>query len=177
MRWIMFLILLYVMSAFQAAHFLGIPSGDRHWPELLYLQALAIFYAMFANEAEAPLAALACGLMIDLLSTPTVLVGTNMIPLGITALLVVRTRLVIFREQMFAQGVMTLLALLLFALVSTIFRVLIGTPALEGQSFWTQLFTLIVDAGYTAAFAPFIFWLFFRFPQMLGFSSRVRERR
>ena len=172
MRWIMFFILLYVMSAMEKAHFLGIPSGDRHWPVILYLPMLAVFYSLFAVETAAPLAALACGIVLDLLSGSGVLVGSSMIPLGLMSLLIVRARLVIFREHMLAQAVMTFVGLVLFAILATLFRKLIGSPALEGQSAWTHFGHLFVDAIYSAIAAPFLFWVFFRFPSMLGFTMQ-----
>jgi cell shape-determining protein MreD len=94
-----------------------------------------------------------------------------MIPLGLVSLLIVRARLVIFREHMLAQGVMTFLALALFAVLATVFRRLIGAP-LEGQSAWIHFGHLFVNAIYSAVAAPFLFWIFFRFPSMLGFSMQ-----
>ena len=113
--------------------------------------------------------------MFDLLDA--VLIGTNMIPLGLTALLLLRMRSVVFREHMMAQAIMTLIALVIFSILSTIFRTLLGSR-LEGDSAWAHLGHLLVDSIYTAILAPFLFWVFFRFPQMLGFTSqRSRSHR
>ena len=93
MRWITFILLLYFMTALQCRKFGAFPSGphgDNFWPEILYLPMLAIFYALFAADAAAPLAALLSGAMLDLTSSE--FLGTNMIPLALVAWVLVRIR-------------------------------------------------------------------------------------
>jgi rod shape-determining protein MreD len=166
MRWITFLILLYVMAALQHANLGGFPPNL--WPRILFLPMLAIFYALFAADFAAPLAALACGAAWDLLGND--FLGTNMVPLALVAWLIVRIRLSIFREHAISQVIMTLLAVLAFALISALFRKLIGAPV-ESASLWVHIGRLAGDAVYTSIAAPFFYWLFFRFQPLLGFSS------
>ena len=171
MRWITFAILLYLMTALESAHLGALPSANpmrEPWPEVLFVPMLAVFYALYAAETAAPLAALVCGLMLDI--TDPSFLGTNAVPLAIVAWLIVRIRLSIFREHMISQVVMTLLAVLAFAFLAALFRKLIGAP-LHGGGFWRQFGNLAGDAVYTAILAPLFFWFFFRFRQLLGFSS------
>lgn len=168
MRWIMFLILLYFMAALQFSKLGAFPSGGNYWPEILYLPMLAFFYALYAEDASGPLAALVCGLVYDLCNDE--FIGTSMIPIGVTAWLIVRVRPSIFRENPISQMMVTLLGVLGFAVISAVFRNLIGAP-LEGRSVWKHMGIVSGDAVYTAIVAPLIFWVFFRFRHLLGFSS------
>ncbi len=179
MRWITFFILLYFMSALQSSQLGSLPGGhllENNWPGIDYLPLLAVFYAMFAGEAAAPLAALACGAAYDLVQGDYF--GTTMIPLALVALLILHIRLSIFREHVVSQMLMTLIALLIFALIAALFRRLIGAP-LDGQSVWIHMGRLAGNAFYTALVSPLFYWLFFRFKLALGFTShgsRTRSR-
>jgi rod shape-determining protein MreD len=157
------------MTALQASYFGAMPSltGDP-WPRIEFLPLLAVFYAMYATEYAGPLAALLCGLMYDLRQGDYV--GTSMIPLALVGWGIVRVRLSIFRENFVSQVVLTLTAIMAFALLAVTFRWAIGAP-LEGRSAWTHLGYLAGNAVYTGILAPFIFWVFFRFQGMLGFTS------
>ena len=77
MRWITFFILLLLADALQQSHFASIPhpSNTTPWPAIEYLPMLAIFYALFAAEAYAPLCGLLCGIAYDL-ANGTDFVGT-----------------------------------------------------------------------------------------------------
>jgi rod shape-determining protein MreD len=171
MRWLTFFILLYFMTALQNSRFGGIPqasdSGDI-WPFIEYLPLLAVFYALYASEAAAPLAALICGLVYDLFKME--FIGTSLIPLALVGLLIVRIRLSIFREHFISQVVITLLGVLTFALLSVILRRLLGAP-MQGHSMWAQFSVHAGNALYTAIVAPFVFYLLFRFHHLLGFTS------
>jgi rod shape-determining protein MreD len=176
MRWLTFLILLFFLFALQISHLGALPHGphgDVPWPAIEYLPLLAVFYALFADDSAAPLAALLCGLAYDLGNKDYA--GTNMIPLALSALLLFRIRLVLFRERPLIHALTTLLALLTFALLSTLARRLLGAP-LAGKSLWSHFSFLAGNAVYTALFAPAFFWLFFRFEKLLGFSWRGPRR-
>jgi len=179
MRWITFFILLYFMYALQIAHLGALPHGPRgddFWPALEFLPLLAVFYALFAAETAAPIAALLCGLAYDIGNHD--FAGTNALPLALVALLLIRMRLAIFREHAISHFIMTLLAVLLFACLATLFRRLIGAP-LYGRAFWPHLMHLAGNAFYTALVAPGVFWSYFRLQKLLGFSphgSRSRRR-
>jgi len=184
MRWITFFLLLYLMTALQWSHLGAIPVRGNDWPMIDFLPMLAVFYALFATDSAAPLAALLCGLAFDIGNEDYI--GTNMIPLALIAWLIVRIRLSIFREHFISQLVMTLIALLAYGLLSTTFRKLIGAPleggpfsgrSINGNAFWTHLGHLAGNAVYTAIVAPVVFWLLFRIRHLLGFTShgpRVR---
>ena len=64
----------------------------------------------------------------------------------------------------------TLVAILAYALLTVLFRKLIHAP-LTGQSLTDHFFALAGDGVYTAIVAPLFFWMFFRFPNLLGFTS------
>jgi rod shape-determining protein MreD len=175
MRWITFLLLVFLMAALEMAHFADFPRGPNDsWPGIEYMVLLAVFYALFAAETAAPLAALVCGAMYDVLE-PT-FIGTNMIPLALVAWLCVRVRLSIFREHAISQVIMTLLAVLAFGVLSVIWRKVLGAP-LYGHSMLAHLGRLAGDAVYSAMVAPLVFSVFFRFRGLLGFSPlRARGR-
>jgi rod shape-determining protein MreD len=174
MRWITFFILLYLMTALQDSHLGGIPyrlgAGWTLWPYIEFLPLLAIFYALYAADTAAPLAALLCGLAYDFRAGPgTIFIGTNLIPLAIVGWLIVRIRLSIFREHFIAQVVITLLAVVVFAILSAFFSWAIGAP-LEGHTLWAHLTHIAGNAIYTSIVAPFLFYVLFRFQHLLGFT-------
>lgn len=178
MRWITFFILLYLAYALQISHLGALPLGhtlDDPWPAIEYLPLLAVFYGLFASESAAPLAALFCGLAYDIGNKD--FAGTTMIPLTLVVMLMVRVRLSIFREHAASHFIMTLLAVLLFAFLSATFRKVMGAP-LYGNGWWPHVLHLAGNALYTAVIAPGAFWLFFRFPKLLGFTIHgARESR
>jgi rod shape-determining protein MreD len=169
MRWFTFLILLYFFTALQTSHLGGIPSKDGLWPTIEFLPMLAIFYALYAVDASAPLAALVCGLAYDLRSGT--FIGTNLIPLALVGWLIVRIRLSIFREHFISQLIITLLGVLAFALLSALFRRLIGAP-LQRNAMAAHLGYLAGNAVYTALIAPLLFHALFRFHALLGFTQQ-----
>ena len=170
MRWITFFILLYLMAALQVSHLLGIPHvHSPEWPAIEYLPILAIFYALYATDSYAPHAGLLCGLLYDL--TNADMIGTNAVPLALVAFLIVRVRLSIFREHFMAQLLITLFAILLFALFSLPMRYLAHAP-FAGLSLWSHLAAISGNAVYSSVIAPLLFLLFFRFPSLLGFTSQ-----
>jgi rod shape-determining protein MreD len=180
MRWITFLILLYLMTALQAAGLGGFPHHNDIWPRIEYLAILAIFYALYAAEPSAPLAGLICGIAWDII-TKNVLIGTSAVPLALTVLLVVKIRLSIFREHAISQILITLLAILIFAALSIITRLIISAPLIF-NSIWSDFAHTAANAFYSALVAPIFFWLFFRIQPLLGFSthgprSRVHDTR
>ncbi len=170
MRWITFFILLYLLTAMQVSHFLALSHAGHPWPVIQYVPLLAIFYALFATEASAPLAALVCGAAYDLGNYPNDILGTNLVPLALVAFFVLKMRLSIFREHVVSQFLITLLAMLVFSFLSVVMRVLVQAP-LEGGSAWVHLGLLVGNALYTALAAPFLFWFLFRLTPLLGFTS------
>jgi len=170
MRWITFLLLLYLAYALQVSHLGALLLGhttDDPWPCIEYIPLLAVFYALFAAESAAPLAALVCGMLYDVGNKD--FLGTTMIPLALTALVIVKIRLLIFREHIISHIIMTLVALLLLAVLSTTFRALLKAP-LYADSIFLHFIHLAGNALYTALLAPAFFYLFFRLKSLLGFN-------
>lgn len=174
MRWIPFFILLYLFTALHISLLGGIPSratGGDLWPFIEYLPLLAIFYALYAADASAPLAAMVCGLAYDLRPGSGDFVGTNLVPLALVGWLIVRVRLSIFREHFISQVIITLLGVLAFALFAAVFRKLIGAPLHRG-AVWSHLGYIAGNSVYTAIIAPVIFYVLFRFHHLLGFTPQ-----
>ncbi len=169
MRWITFLIFLYLMTSLQSAGLGGFPYHNALWPRIEYLPILAIFYALYAAEPAAPIAGLLCGIAYDI-TTPADFLGTSAVPLALTVLLVVKIRLSIFREHGISQILITLFAILTFAALSVIVRLIISAP-LDSNSIWSHFANLAANAIYSAILAPVFFWLFFRLQPILGFTS------
>ena len=175
MRWITYIILLFIAAALQSAQLGGFPhaKGDA-WPQIQYLLILAIFYALYASENAGPLCGFACGVIFDLVSGEYV--GLNAIPMALIAWAIVRIRLSVFREHAVSQVVIALLAVLLFALLSLITHTLTGSPMI-GLSPWTFFGKYAGNAVYSAVVAPVLYWILFRFPTLLGFSTHGSRTR
>lgn len=170
MRWLTFLVLLYITSALQFAHFLAWPHAHGPgWPTPQYLVILAAFYALHAEEHVAPLCGLAAGLMFDL-GPDLPLLGTGTVAMGLVAWGIVRIRLSIFREHPVSQGVLTFLAVLAFGVISGLLRTL-WPASYEPTRYWPYVGGMAGDAVYSGLLAPAAFWLFFRLRPMLGFGS------
>jgi hypothetical protein len=92
-----------------------------------------------------------------------------MIPLALVGWLIVRIRLSIFREHFISQVVITLLAVVVFAIFAAMFRWIIGAP-LEGHTVWGHLTFIAGNAVYSAIVAPLVFYVLFRFQHLLGFT-------
>jgi rod shape-determining protein MreD len=176
MRWTTFLILLFIVTAFQMAHLGDWPHGRTDsWPGIEYFVLLTVFYALYAPEPAAPLAAVACGAMYDV--SDGQFIGTHMVPLALVALGVVRVRLSIMRAHAISQIIMTLLAVLAFGGLSLVWRELLSAP-LYGHAVWPHMGRMAGNAVYTAVVSPVAFRVFFGFRKLLGFAvPGVRRRR
>ena len=169
MRWITFLILLYLMAALQESHLGAVPHPHSDaWPAIEYLPILAIFYALYAAESAAPLAGLLCGLMYDFANSD--FLGTNAVPLALVVFLIVRVRLSIFREHYMSQLLITLFAIIVFGFFSVVVRYFVNAP-LQGHNAWAHVGTFAGNAVYSSLIAPLIFWLLFHVQGLLGFTA------
>ncbi len=169
MRWLTFFLLLYFATALAAAH-LGQWSEIGYF-HLEYLVLLGMFYALFAEEDSAILAAFWCGLVYDL--TSQALLGTEALLMALIALGLVKIRKHIFRNNALSQIVMTFLAVIIF---------LVGRTVIDGTVLWAcgrggLSINLLQFAGislssavYTAVLAPVIFRLLFMLGPLLGFE-------
>jgi rod shape-determining protein MreD len=164
MRWLPFFILLYLAAALQVAELGRLTTGG--YLRIEFLPLLALFYALFADEQLAPIAALICGLTYDLLS-PNPL-GTFSIALGLVALGILKIRLSVFRDQMISQLILSILALLAFAFLVAIVGGITGGLAGQTLRVWR---TLSANAVYSGVLAPLFFWLLGRLNPMLGFPA------
>jgi rod shape-determining protein MreD len=175
MRWITFCILIYAAAALQAARFLALSVNDH--PAIEYLPLIGIFYALFAPEETAPLCGFWCGLALDLISSDQPL-GTHAVPLALVAYTVTKIRLSIFREHVVSQFIVALLGVLLFALLAGAFRAITDREASQLiGTFFAVSRALAINAIYSAAVAPVIFWLLLRLKPILGFEvARGRKR-
>lgn len=177
MRWITFLILLYLFAAMDVAR-LGALGGAAVNPRIAFLPLLAIFYALYAAEEHAPLAALICGALMDLLSAEPL--GTAAVPLGLVAYGIVRIRLSLFREHLISQLAVTTLAVLAFGVLTMAMRLLLpkllGVPT-TGLSAVETLKAFTFNALYTGVVAPAVFFVLFRFERLLGFTQRGTRQR
>lgn len=174
----MFCILLYVAAALQSAHF-GTLSGAsyRPYPQIEYLVLLTIFYSLFGDERNAPLASLWCGIVYDLITgTPP---GTHAIPLGLVGYGIVNIRLSVFREQFISQLVLSLLAIIGFgvlcAALSWLSYKIAGSANVTAPLFWQTVGIFSASGIYSCLLAPGIFWLLLRMRPLLGFSQHSRR--
>lgn len=165
MRWIPFVILVYVACVLQttAMAFLEVHSVR---PDLLVL--VAVYYALLARRPDALLACWLLGLAVDLngLSFHTRSnVGLHALAFGLIALLAVRVRELFFRDQMMTfVWFMVAWVLLLEALV--------GMHLMWATGQWNRFGELALagtyTAIYTAIFAPYVHWLLKRLRPTLG---------
>jgi rod shape-determining protein MreD len=170
MRWVPFLFLLYFAAALRAAGFLGFPASATPLPSpcIEYVVLLVVFYAFYADEHHAALAGLAAGFATDLIS-PFDVLGTSTVAMGLVAVGIVKIRLSIFREQAASKIIMTLLAVLAYAVIAAVLRTL-GTDLL-GVSFQRYLWLMCGNAMYTGLVAPAAFWLLIRLRPLLGVGA------
>jgi rod shape-determining protein MreD len=174
MRWIPFILLLYLAAGLQAGALLGFPHANTPlpWPTLQYVMLLVVFYSLFANEQLAPLAALAAGLALDLIN-PLDVLGTSTMAMGLVSLAIIAVRMSIFREHAASQIIMTILAVLLFAVVAgTLRSVGPGVPDTQVVLPFAKYFGLMsANAVYTGLLAPLVFWLLLQMRNLLGFAA------
>jgi rod shape-determining protein MreD len=176
MRWPLAAILAFVLTLIQTtlfdARFLGFQiAGVPVRPDLLLL--LTLFVALVAAPAEAFLAALCFGLVEDLLPLTA---GQTQVPLGIAALLfglaayVANFIRVALPSDRVAVQVLLALAFVFVVRVpqqELIFR-LSDNPAGLGQALARGL----GDAAYSAALAPWVFWIL----KKLAYRGQSLER-
>jgi rod shape-determining protein MreD len=172
MRWITFILLLYIAAALHSAWFCAL-GGAEKFPRIDYVAMLAIFYALFAAEDYALMAALCCGILYDLMAPSPI--GPHTFSLALVAWVIVRVRLSIFREHVISQAVVTMLAAAAFGLLTqslwVIMPKLLGI-ATTGLPFGAAMKAWLINALYTGIVAPGVFWLLFKLNTLLGFSVR-----
>lgn len=177
MRWTTFAVLLYAFSIPAATNLLTL-GGASSYPRIEYLVLLAVFYGLYASDDGAPLAALWCGLVMDLLRSQ--ILGTYALPLALVGWALVKIRMSVFREHMIAQLMITILAVIGSGLLVALWRWLLAIPALSGLPNpygWDYLLQNAASALYTGVVAPLVFWLLFRLEPILGFGIKGARSR
>ncbi|MEI7766346.1 MAG: rod shape-determining protein MreD [Phycisphaerae bacterium] len=166
MRWFAYVILLYVATAFQVARLGKISPGT--YPQIEYLIILVLFYALYAPEDEAALAAIITGITYDLISTD--IIGTQAIPIALLGWLVLRIRMSIFRDFFLSQALVALFAGILLALLSSIFKCW-SIPHAARLGFGSLVWQGCANAGYTAIMAVPIIYVLDKLRPILGLES------
>ena len=137
------------------------------WPDWMFI--LAVHYALWGRWPDVAIAAWILGFIVDLYSADRI--GLHAFTYGAAAWGIVRLRQVVFRDHALTHVLMTFV----FALAV---QVLIGfyrwwsMPA--GTSVFSFWWPAVFTAIYTAAWAPYLLWLYGRLGRWTGLLSRRR---
>ncbi len=168
MRWVAFVILLYVTVALQSAAtpFVAVNSIR---PDLMVI--VAVHYALAARVYDALLACWFIGLAIDLSGISyrgRANVGLHALALGLLAIPIVKMRSFIFRDSVLTQLSFTFLAKLSLDLMVGIHMMW----AIGDWGRWREVVaTAVYAAIYTAVLAPYGHWFLRRLRGILGIGS------
>ncbi len=171
MRWIAFLILIYVATVFQTtvAPFIAI-HGVR--PDVLII--VAVYYALMAQRYDAFIAAWGIGLMVDLTSLGFRTysnVGICAVAYSIAAMMMVGLREYTFRATPVAQvlycfGAKLFVSAAVIAHMSVVADQSVAIGGLIALAVW--------EAAYTAVIAPYVCWVLKRLQPGLGLTGKHR---
>ncbi|HMD54837.1 MAG TPA: rod shape-determining protein MreD [Phycisphaerae bacterium] len=170
MRWITFLILLYLATALQSSH-LG-QLNEAGFFHIEYLPALAVFYALLADRWSALLVCFICGAVYDL--TGDSLLGLQAILMFVVGYAIVGIRAHVFRNNMISQGVITFLTVLFLLAARAMLTHIIFWFAGRHQTdiaALTQTGIIFSSALYTALVAPLLFKAMLLIGSLLGFEN------
>jgi rod shape-determining protein MreD len=192
MRWITFVILLYVMAGLASAQFLGLPHSGTFLssPRIEYVLILVIFYSLFGDENLAPILALACGFTLDIINVDDVF-GIRAMAAGLMSVAIIKIRLSIFREQILSQAIVTFLAVMLFAVVTGLLLMFAPTQTARAATtlpgdvgggggqmgLFRYLGLMTGNALYTGAFSPAFYWVLLKMRGMLGIPIQTKRGR
>ena len=175
MRWIGFVILLYVVTVLQStlAPFIAVHTIR---PDIMVI--VAVHYALLVRGYDAMLACWCIGLATDLagLSYPSDSnVGVNAFSLGFIAIVIVKVRELTFRDSAVTQLVLTFLTKLTLALIVGVHMLYVLD---EWHRFGEVATAAVWAAVYTALLAPYGHWMLRRFRGALGIGlpDRLRVR-
>lgn len=171
MRWIGFLILLYVATVFQTtiAPFIEI-HGVR--PDVLVI--VAVYYGLMAQRYDALIAAWCVGMMVDLTSLgfhSYSNVGVCAIGYSIAIMMIVGLREYTFRDTPVAQvlycfGAKVFISGFALLHMAVIVGDSVNIGSLSALALW--------EAGFTAVIAPYVCWILRRMHGGLGLSAKHR---
>lgn len=172
MRWIVFVIVLFVTLALQTAvaPFLAVQTVRPDFAALL-----AIHIALAAPALEAPLAACLVGLAVDLLSSSygaRANVGAGALAYGLVALVIVRVRKHTFRDHALTYFVFALLGTTMIHALRMAHMLYVT----DSLSRWPGGVVAVIGWGvYAAAISPYAHWLLRRSRLIWGAGpSRAR---
>ena len=173
MRWISFVILLVVVTAFQktVAPFVAVHTIR---PDLMVI--VAVHYALAARPYDALLACWCVGLAIDLTSlsfTGSPNIGLYALSLGLIGFLIVKVRDLTFRQSTMTQLFFTFATKLLLSMMTGAYMLhAAGVKGRFGEVFLTGLYAAV----FTAVLAPYGHWVLKRLRSVLGIGATHRLR-
>ena len=171
MRWIAFIILVYVATVFQTtiAPFIAI-HGVR--PDVLII--VAVYYALMATRYDAFIAAWAIGMMVDLTSLGFRTysnVGVCAVAYSIAAMMMVGLREYTFRDTPVAQVLYCFGAKVFVSAVAIVHMTVVADQRVAlGELIALALW----EASYTAVLAPYACWILRRLQPGLGLTGKHR---
>jgi rod shape-determining protein MreD len=173
MRWIAFVILLYVVTVLQTtvAPFIAVHTIR---PDLMVI--MAVHYALLVRTSDALIACWCIGIAIDLTGISYAHysnVGINALAIGLLTIFIVNIRELTFRDSVVTQLIFTFLVKLALALM-------VGMHMLFVLGDWGRfgevLTTAIWAAVYTAVLSPYGHWILRQFRGVLGIGAPHRLR-
>ena len=150
MRWPIFAVMLFITAVLQVTASRHLPMADGLTrPDFLAL--LALFFALYAPRHHAPLTALICGLVADLLSfgPPP---GTFAFSFGLLGLLTLRARRLLYPDHPISRIILAFCWSLLTQLFAFALPWILGPHSFAYFMSFTGLAVRI--ALYTAVFTP-----------------------
>lgn len=173
MRWIPFIILLYLAAVFQTTLAPVIEINSIR-PDLLII--LAVFYALTAPRYDALLACWCTGFLIDLTTVGYANhsnVGVYAVGLGIAGILIVGLRDYTIQDSPLTQMIYCLATKIFVTGIMLVHMVYIAK--VEGVAM--RFFAIgCWEAVYTGLLAPYAFWAFKRMRGTLGLGPARRLR-
>jgi rod shape-determining protein MreD len=172
MRWLPFIILLYVGIVLQTTLAQRLEINHVR-PDFMFIAAL--YYALQVVSPEAMIAAWFLGFAVDLCSQGQL--GVYAFAYGLMALLVVQFRESMFRDHPLTSLFVTLICTWLAHLIAGVYFIL--THPQSPRSTIEMLLHSTYTAMYTAAIAPYLHWMLGRIRGVLGVAQprRIRPRR
>ena len=171
MRWIAFIILIYVATVFQTtvAPFVAI-HGVR--PDVLII--IGVYYALMAARYDAFLAAWSIGLLVDLTSVGYRVhsnVGVCAVAYSIAAMMIVGLREYTFRDTpvahvLYCFGAKLVVSAVVIAHMSAVGNASVPIGGTVALALW--------EASYTAILAPYVCWILKRLQPGLGLTGSRR---
>lgn len=173
MRWIPFVILLYIGAVMQTTIAPMIEIHDIR-PDLLII--LAVYYALYAPRYDALLACWCTGFLIDLTSISYAThsnVGVHAVGLGVAGILIVGLRDYTIQDSPLTQMLYCLATKLFVASIMILHMIYV----LDTEGVAIRFLAVgCWEAVYTGLMAPYAFWMLRRMRDSLGLAPARRLR-